>query len=50
MMTKLVRLMATLILAGVLLVAIAGPASALSTTDPTACWNNCGIGDPKTVY
>jgi hypothetical protein len=48
-MTKVARLMVTLILAGVLLVTVAGPASALSVSTD-ACWNNCGIGDPKTLY
>lgn len=46
-MARMVRLVATLVLAGLLLVAGAGSVSAArSEISPVACWNNCGSTDP----
>jgi predicted secreted Zn-dependent protease len=41
-MRKTVKLLMVLMLTGVLLAALAGPASAQTLVGPDACWNNCG--------
>lgn len=47
-MTKMLRIVATLVLAGMLLVVGAGSVSAAAPdVGMQACWNNCGIVEPK---
>lgn len=43
-MSKVSRALVTLVLTGLLLALMTGPASAAGDTDILACWNNCGIG------
>lgn len=43
-MARVLRMVATMVLAVLLLMTTIAPAFAL---DPAACWGNCGIGDPK---
>lgn len=45
-MGKVSRMLLTMVLSGLLLAAVAGPAAAAprDTYDTMACWNNCGIG------
>lgn len=48
-MTKVAKLFATFLLAGLVLVVAAGPASALDVRS-SACWSNCPIGGETKLF